>query len=159
MTKHSVLPFELDLGAPGIMRAVITRVDDGRCEVLTETGPLDCDVLEQNHRASMLERGDSVLVWHSGREIERGVIIGRIRAAKRGDAGRATETHARSSAPTNSSEVPDELVLEANRTLTLRVGNGSITIRSDGKILIKGSDVVSHAQRTNRIRGGAVSIN
>jgi len=43
--------------------------------------------------------------------------------------------------------------------MTLRVGNGSITIRGDGKILIKGSDLVSHAQRTNRIRGGAVSIN
>ena len=29
----------------------------------------------------------------------------------------------------------------------------------DGKILIKGKDLVSHAQRTNRIKGGSVAIN
>ena len=55
--------------------------------------------------------------------------------------------------------VPDELVLEAKHTLTLRVGDGSITIREDGKILIKGKDLVSHAARTNRIKGGSVQIN
>ena len=40
-----------------------------------------------------------------------------------------------------------------------RVGDGSIEIRADGKILIKGTDLVSHAKRMNRIKGGAVSIN
>lgn len=56
-------------------------------------------------------------------------------------------------------EVPDELVLEAKKRLVLRVGEGSITIRADGKILIKGKDLVSHAKRMNRIKGGAVSLN
>jgi hypothetical protein len=51
------------------------------------------------------------------------------------------------------------LVLEATREMTLRVGDGSITIRKDGKILIKGTDLVSHAKRMNRVKGGAVSIN
>jgi hypothetical protein len=53
----------------------------------------------------------------------------------------------------------DTLVLEARDSLTLRVGDGSITIRADGKILIKGKDLVSHAQKMNRIKGGAVAIN
>ena len=48
---------------------------------------------------------------------------------------------------------------EAKHQLTLRVGEGTISIREDGKILIKGTDLVSHAQRMNRIKGGAVSIN
>ena len=55
--------------------------------------------------------------------------------------------------------VPDTLVIEANQRLVLRVGDGSITIRDDGKILIKGKDLVSHAQRVNRIKGGSVQIN
>jgi archaeosine-15-forming tRNA-guanine transglycosylase len=55
--------------------------------------------------------------------------------------------------------IPHRLVLEANEALTLRVGDGSITIREDGKILIKGKDLVSHAKRMNRIRGGSVTIN
>ena len=56
-------------------------------------------------------------------------------------------------------QVPEELLLEAKHSLTLRVGDGSITIREDGKILIKGKDLVSHATRLNRIKGGAVQIN
>ena len=56
-------------------------------------------------------------------------------------------------------EMPETLFLEAKHSLTLRVGDGSITIREDGKILIKGKGLVSHAQRMNRIKGGAVSIN
>ncbi len=61
--------------------------------------------------------------------------------------------------PRSREDVSDELVLEAKHSLTLRVGEGSITIREDGKILIKGKDLVSHAQRLNRIKGGAVQIN
>lgn len=53
----------------------------------------------------------------------------------------------------------EHLVLEAAEGITLRAGEGSITIRKDGKILIKGSDLVSHAKRMNRVKGGAVSIN
>ena len=61
--------------------------------------------------------------------------------------------------PPEREPIPEVLVLEAKSSITLRVGEGSITIREDGKILIKGKDLVSHAQRMNRIKGGAVSIN
>jgi hypothetical protein len=58
-----------------------------------------------------------------------------------------------------ASDPPEHLLIEAKKSLTLRVGDGSITIREDGKILIKGKDLVSHAKRMNRIRGGSVAIN
>ena len=54
---------------------------------------------------------------------------------------------------------PAELVIEATSQLTLKCGDGSITLRGDGKVLIKGKDLVSHAQRMNRIKGGGVAIN
>jgi len=80
------------------------------------------------------------------------VILGRIGPshAAPGETRTGSATH---------DETPAELVLEAKHSLTLRVGDGSITIREDGKILIKGKDLVSHAQRLNRIKGGAVQIN
>jgi hypothetical protein len=56
-------------------------------------------------------------------------------------------------------EPPDTLVLQAKRDLTLKCGDGSITICADGKIIIKGTDLVSRAKRTNRIKGGSVAIN
>jgi len=107
---------------------------------------LPCVVLERAARAPGLSPGDVVLVWMPVGGDEGGVIVGRVRATK-------TDT------ASEPQEVPDQLVLEAKHSLTLRVGDGSITIREDGKILIKGKDLVSHAQRLNRIKGGAVQIN
>ena len=109
-----------------------------------------CDVLQTHeHDRLHLEPGDKVLVAGAG-SLPRGVILGRIGAP------RVVE---QLMADLPATEPPDELVLEAKHSLTLRVGEGSITIREDGKILIKGKDLVSHAQRLNRIKGGAVSIN
>jgi hypothetical protein len=106
-----------------------------------------CNTLHRTDAESLrLVVGDAVLVWcdPAGSAC---VVIGRIGP---------------SHAPPEREpgvDVPDELVIEAKKNLTLKCGDGSITIREDGKILIKGKDLVSHAQRLNRIRGGAVSIN
>ena len=105
-----------------------------------------------------------MLCWVDAEAPNRGLILGRIGSsvapAHTNDARDPSEgtlpVHTR---PQPAIETPDELVLEAKHSLTLRVGDGSITIREDGKILIKGKDLVSHAQRMNRIKGGAVSIN
>lgn len=69
-------------------------------------------------------------------------------------------------APAKSSQPPQEVrvdgqrvVIEAQEEIELKCGKGSITIRSDGKIVVKGTNVVSHATGANRIRGGSVSLN
>jgi hypothetical protein len=49
--------------------------------------------------------------------------------------------------------------LTAKETITLRCGEASITLSKDGKIVIRGSHVVSHASGVNRIRGGSVQLN
>jgi hypothetical protein len=51
------------------------------------------------------------------------------------------------------------IVLSAQQEVLLRCGKGSITLSPDGKVAIKGIDIVSTAGRVNRIRGGAVKIN
>lgn len=113
--------------------------------------PLLCDVLQTHeHERLRLEPGDKVLLAGVSGSLTRAIILGRIGAS------RAVE---KLMAELPAKESPDEIVLEAKHALTLRVGEGSITIREDGKILIKGKDLVSHAQRMNRIKGGAVSIN
>ena len=127
-------------GAP-----LVRRADD---QVVVE-----CDVLAMGGQRMNLARGDVVSLWCSGRA-ERAVIIGRITVA-----GAPDVACDREACHLHATGVPDELVLEAKHSLTLRVGDGSITIREDGKILIKGKDLVSHATRLNRIKGGAVQIN
>jgi hypothetical protein len=108
-----------------------------------------CVVLQTSDANRLtLVRGDQVLAWVPEDQSGVGVILGRI-----------GPSHAPAASEGTDADVPDELVIEAKQQLTLRVGDGSITLRADGKIQIKGKDLVSHAQRLNRIKGGAVSIN
>ena len=51
------------------------------------------------------------------------------------------------------------VVLEGEDEVALRCGAASITLRRNGKIVIRGSYVESYAAGTNRIKGGSVRIN
>lgn len=118
---------------------------DGRVLVaFSEAERISCRCLAGDELCSLRE-GDCVIVL---RAIPAGdsIVIGRIRGTDEFEAARAPRT-------------ADEIVIEAGKSLTLKVGDGSITIREDGRILIKGKDLVSHAKRNNRIRGGSVQIN
>jgi hypothetical protein len=52
-----------------------------------------------------------------------------------------------------------KLELTARETITLRCGEASITLSKDGKIVIRGVHVISHAAGVNRVRGGTVQLN
>jgi hypothetical protein len=51
------------------------------------------------------------------------------------------------------------VVLEGEDEVVLRCGEASITLRRNGKVVIRGAYVESHAAGTNRIKGGSVRIN
>ncbi len=52
-----------------------------------------------------------------------------------------------------------ELVLSADAEVTLRCGKSSITLTQDGKIVLRGRNLVSRASAVNRIRGGTIELN
>ena len=108
-----------------------------------------CQLLHTSETTRLqLTRGDRVLVWLPADEGQDAVVLGRI-GPSRAPAQPTQQTD----------DIPDELVIEARENLTFKCGEGSITLRADGKILIRGKDLVSRAQRLNRIQGGAVAIN
>lgn len=51
------------------------------------------------------------------------------------------------------------LTLEGEKEIVLKSGNGSITIRQDGKIILKGTSIVSRSSGRNKIRGASVEVN
>ena len=131
-----------------IARAIVVGMDQAgehvRIRCPGDAEEIVCDILlPPGGGLAVFAEGDVVLIWRPGREGDLPVVLGRIGAQR----------------TAKSQETPDELMIEARHCLTLRVGSGSMTIREDGKILIKGKDLVSHAQRLNRIKGGAVQIN
>ena len=51
------------------------------------------------------------------------------------------------------------VVLEGDEEVVLRCGEASITLRRDGKVILRGAYVETTAKGLNRIRGGSVKIN
>jgi hypothetical protein len=137
-------------------RVVTLSAGGGTALVAVDGGTLvSCGILD-NAGCSALREGDEVLVWQNGGVEERAIVMGRIRKAQ----GAEPISEAGEEGDTEQGRAdPDELVIQARKSLTLRVGDGSITIRKDGRILIKGRELVSHAKGMNRIRGGSVAIN
>jgi hypothetical protein len=149
------LSLETSVEARQIARAKVVAVHENgsvSARLDGDTREIHCDVLETADGSSLLlAEGEAILVWQQGVEDSPGVVLGRIGAsiASRSEPGSARQ----------NAEMPDELVLEAKKSLTIKCGQGSIVLRKDGKILIKGKDLVAHAQRVNRIKGGTVLIN
>ena len=54
---------------------------------------------------------------------------------------------------------PDALTFSGTKQLSLQCGESSIDLRADGKVMIRGDDVLVRAKGTQRIRAGTVSIN
>lgn len=129
-------------GAPGSLRGTIAeiRADGTVCVVASDGCSIECDVLEGLLAAEPpLCSGDELLVVVPDRA-GRGVALGRIR--------RYTPLAGE-----------DAKVIEAARALTLRCGESSIDLRADGKVVIRGDDVLVRAKGSQRIRAGTVSIN
>lgn len=66
------------------------------------------------------------------------------------------EMHAR---PTGATLDGKRLQFEASEQVVLKCGKGSITMQADGRVVIKGTEIVSRASGGNKIRGASVSIN
>jgi hypothetical protein len=113
---------------------------DGRLRVrLADGRERDCEWLETGALAPPLAAGDQVLVLPpAGRDAA--VVIGRI---------------GRYRAPQPESR----LTVEATEALTLKCGESSIELRADGKLMVKGEDVLVKARGTQRIKAGTVNIN
>jgi hypothetical protein len=98
---------------------------------------MTCDWLEQTGCAA-LNIGDTVLVVVTA--CGPGVVLGRI--------GRYAQPQPQS-----------RITLEATEALTLKCGEASVEMRADGKVMVKGEDVLLRARGTQRIRAGNVAIN
>jgi hypothetical protein len=124
------------------LRAKLLAIkEDGILTVRTTDGnEFNCDWLEGNATAGIkLQLGDRLLVAPPT-DGENGVVLGRI--------GRYQE-------PKPEANV----TLEAGETLTLKCGEASVDLRKDGKVMVRGEDVLLRAKGTQRIRAGTVAIN
>ena len=147
-----------------IVRARVTGLDGEARLLVRGTGEHSaaewhCDLLVTGSEPLVLDLGDEVLVLLRREAASDGVILGRVgRAAVPREAAAAAPLGAQAPAdPTGTIE--KRVVIEAGEELILRVGESSIRISRDGKVVIRGQHVLTRARGTNRIKGGSVAIN
>lgn len=111
-------------------------------------------------RAELMESngvGRDVLVVLDGTIAARPVIVGVLESEADESAasilgGDKNETNVVATRPEN-------ILIEAQGELVLKCGSGSITMRKDGKIVLRGTHLLSRASGPIRIKGGHVEIN
>lgn len=53
----------------------------------------------------------------------------------------------------------ERLVLEGRREIELRCGKASILLRENGKVIVKGTHIVSRSSGANKIKGASIALN
>jgi hypothetical protein len=129
-----------------LVRGTIAEIlETGELIVSTENPPgrVLCDFLQSGAAPGganiVLSPGDPVIFMAPAAPTDKGVVMGRVGPYLPPDL--------------------EHLTLQAGATLTLRCGPASVTLRNDGKILTRGVDIATIANRTHRIKGGSVEIN
>ncbi len=149
MTMHLELVTNIAGSAPGsIRRGVVGEVlEDGLVRVTTGgESPLGvlCDVLQTPAQPSLeLTPGQLVLVLLPVADDDLGCILGTPGPYQ----------------PRGAADPPDRVVVEAKGELVLKCGDSSLTMAGNGKILMKGVDIVTRAKRNHKIKAGTVAIN
>jgi hypothetical protein len=93
---------------------------------------------------------DIALMFETGDPI-RPIVIGRIEKAPAASARRASAEPLIIDA--------ESVLLTSGREIVLRCGEATLTLRRDGKLVLRGAYVETHAAGVNRIKGGCVKIN
>jgi hypothetical protein len=98
--------------------------------------------------------GSAVVVVFAAGDVRRPIVLGVLQDR------RVRATAAEGPAPVVSAQVDDdEVVVSAERQVTLRCGEASITLTRAGKVIIKGKYVISRSSGCNKIKGAIVDIN
>ncbi|NMG37494.1 hypothetical protein GRF61_23840 [Azoarcus sp. TTM-91] len=134
--NHSIATATAEPAAGPVRGQLLAVEEDGWLLVSVAGAPWRCLCLE----GKPLEVGDSLLVLPAG-TAGPAVVLGRV-------------------GPYRTPQPQARLVLEATEALTLKCGDVAIDLRAtDGKLMLRGEDVLLRARGTQRIRAGAVAIN
>ncbi len=118
--------------------------------------------LDRNKLSKKENVGRQVLLVFENGDPDRPIIIGQIENFLEDIVSgqiNKDKTDAQAVKPKEAIVDGERIVIEAEKEIVLKCGKGSITIRKDGKIVTKGTNILSRSSGAQRIKGGSVSIN
>ena len=162
-TSVAVLPVESEDASRDAVSAQLVTVaaiaEDDTLQVrIGNRGPLvparlAVQVTRERVEVAVTLQQQAVAVFENG-DRSRPVIIGFIEPLA------ARQTSTPSTSPMVEADVDGRRVrVTAQDEVVLQCGNASITLRRNGRVIIRGTYVETHAEGTNRIKGGQVQIN
>jgi hypothetical protein len=92
------------------------------------------------------------LLFEDGRK-DSPLIIGRIMEPVR------LPAEPQPSRPLVIADEDQPIVIKSRRSLEFRCGKASITMKADGTVTIRGTQILTRAERTNRVQGATVALN
>ena len=138
--------------APGVAPARILSVNADGTLRLKVSGQPRASVarvavpLDRQRLLAAIENGDEVLVAFEHGDLRSPVVIGAL-------------WNNIDDAPISASVDGRRVKLTGKDEVVLECGSASITLRRNGRVLIKGAHVETVSEGTNRIKGGQVRIN
>ena len=168
-TSVAVLPEEAADGVPDAGHAqlvtIVSITADGSPRVVVDAdGPvvaarLAIRTTRERVQLAIAERQPAVVVFERG-DRERPLIVGfleRLDATPQSPVAAPVEPLAM---PSLEADVDGRRVrLTAQDEIVLQCGSASVTLRRNGRVVIRGTYVETHSEGTNRIKGGQVQIN
>ncbi|MEO6094816.1 MAG: DUF6484 domain-containing protein [Fibrobacteria bacterium] len=143
--KSAKAPLPPVLPGPSVLRIVGLDAKgrplvDGPGKTGSKSIPALCTV-----RVTLADIGREALVFFEDGDQARPIVTGLIEKPQAPQASQAG--------------IADKIKLEAGQELVLKCGPASITLTKDGRVVIRGADVLTRSTGSNRIKGGAVHIN
>lgn len=128
-------------------------------DVSAPAEPVECLFVRGAGQVPQLRNGDRVLFMRARDDARRGYVLGRLeRYVSPVDLGEGVDDDDR--ARSEVTEIKNQFLhLKAEKGLVIECGTGSVVITHDGKIEIKGKELLSRARGANKIKGAAVNIN
>ena len=142
---------------------IVSIADDGRPEVRLEPdGPavpcrLAISVTRERIEAAIAQGQPAVLLFERGDQTKP-LIVGFIEVLQ--PTAPATPAPVTDKPPIVEADVDGRRVrVTAQDEIVLECGSASVTLRRNGRVIIRGTYVETRADGTNRIKGGQVQIN
>jgi len=123
-----------------------------RLAVVVEPQALQAAVAQRQKVVLLFENGDPRLPFIMG-------LIQEPSATPLLDALLESPPPAAAQRPTEARVDGKRVVIEGQDEVVLKCGEASITLRRNGKVIVKGTYLESRATGTHRIKGGTVEIN
>jgi hypothetical protein len=102
------------------------------------------------------ERAEAVLLFEEG-DPERPLLVGQLRS--RTPLVDAILAGPLPAAPAVARVDGKRVAIEGKEEVVLQCGKASLTLRRDGKVVLRGVNLVTQADRVHKIRGGKVQVN